>query len=813
MNSHTLIGPDKLFPPQAELLAQGFRESTENWLICTPTGSGKTLMAEWALESSLRKGLRGAYLAPLKAIVDERLQDWRTKFPCAEVGLYTGDSVRDGAGQAPREERLLLFTPEKLAAYLSNWKRHLPWLAELDSVVIDELHLLGDNNRGATIEALIGRLQRINPFIRIVGLSGTLSNAEEIASWMGARLFRSEWRPIPVENRIRRFKKVADKPEILLEEIAETLRDNGKVLVFVNSRRRSEWLAEYVRSNGISAECNHAGLSKADRRGSQTRMREGQMEVLIATSTLEMGVNFPARKVVVYDAYGFNGESFAPLTIQRYRQYAGRAGRAGFDLQGEAVLLVPSWFKNATRYLHGDPEPVRSSLFNTNSLLREILCEVSTRLSISEDHLETNFASRTFWRRQDGVRDLGLFTKHLLTAGLIKEKEKGDAVYLSATALGRIATQMQISPRSVTLFADFYKESPNPEPFDLLLIACLCIEATPKLGLLYEEIEGISETLAPIASHLLDMPPDKLFVPGRGLNEKGLLAGLKGAVLIYRHTIGESIDNLAEAYDCYAVDIEMLKRNLGWVLDAAARIFAVLNDGGKGKTKAEETKPKPSLHSEIASALKLTIQYGIPHDSLELVAIPGIGPKRAQALVAREIRSISELLLTPADQLADALKLRDSSILALLEQARAIAAPKRKTNRMESEKKQTATRTNCGADWPHDIDAYRLRRAISLRIDHVAPERIGVSGGSEPHQVRVIDDQNGSVQFMCDCGDFSKGTTNCKHILRARIELKDSFLIMLAERFTTAGNQPIRYSLDTLWMKAGHEYHSIFSSN
>ena len=136
-------------------------------------------------------------------------------------------------------------------------------------------------------------------------------------------------------------------------------------MVFVNSRRRSEQLSLWLKEHKINADCNHAGLSKEHRNRSQKSMRQGEIDVMVATSTFEMGVNFPARKVIIYDAYGFDGERFAPISIQRYRQSSGRAGRAGYDKQGESVLLLPNWHRDGDKYLTAEPEPIRSGLFST----------------------------------------------------------------------------------------------------------------------------------------------------------------------------------------------------------------------------------------------------------------------------------------------------------------------------------------------------------------------------------------------------------------------------------------------------------------
>src|SRR5207248_1401997 len=124
-------------------------------------------------------------------------------------------------------------------------------------------------------------------------------------------------------------------------------------------------------------------------------------------STLEMGVNFPARKVVVYDSFSFEGDAFGHLSVRRYLQFAGMAGRPGLDPYGESVLFAPQWDGEADQLITSAPEPVGSALFSQGPLLREILYDVSTRLSVSERHLETNFAARTLWRAQGGARNMG----------------------------------------------------------------------------------------------------------------------------------------------------------------------------------------------------------------------------------------------------------------------------------------------------------------------------------------------------------------------------------------------------------------------
>lgn len=830
---------ESLFPPQQQLLDAGFLDSRDHWLICAATGSGKTRMAEWAIERALARGFRAAYVAPLRAIVEEKSAAWQQHFGADVVGLFTGRRTTSDDTGDPHQQRLLLFTPEKLASYLQGWRRHLHWLSELDLLVVDEFHLLGDRNRGATIECLLNRLQRINPFIRFIGLSGTLSNHEEIAHWLDARVFVSSWRPIPLEHRIRHFKRATDKPDLLLEEVGETLHGGGKVLAFVNSRRRAEHLAKHLRDHGLNADFSHAGLDTDARVSTHDRMREGATDILVATSTVEMGVNFPARKVVIVDSWAFDGDAFAPITVQRYQQFAGRAGRPGLDNRGECVLFAPTWDGRQGAYATATPEPVKSGLFSTDNLLREILYEVAGRLSVSERHLETNFASRTFWRHQGGQNSLRLFVRNLVVDGLLQERDKDDNTYLSCTPLGRVTTQMLVSPRTVVLIAGLLRELPVATDFDLLLAACLCPEATPKLGFNFEEIDGLADTVLTAESLLLDREPDRLKDLHRGVTERSILSALKCATILWLHTRSQSLEDLALQFDGYPSDLAALKSNAVWVLEAAQRVFGVLLDAAHRAETADDEPPREkrseSPIERRCEHLRLMLEYGIPEHALGLVDLPQVGSRRAQRLCLAGLLNAAQVAALPPTELAAILRCGAKTAELIHAAARGVrvpVSPQRPTyspathsslgNHSEAPHGGASGREAASPPpltrapeaplrllpgWPADIDPYRLRRALELEITHVSPEVVHVAGGAEPHAVTVTEDARRSRTYTCDCADFAKGTRNCKHVLRARLALRDDRnLRPLLDRLSDRTRKPLRHSLADLWLKVGRHY-------
>ncbi len=800
-------------------MRHGFQSSQEHWLICMPTGSGKTMVGEWALGASIGNGLLGVYIAPLKAIVEERLSDWQRRFPDLSIGLFTGDRFGGKATGSPDDHHLLLLTPEKFASYLQNWKSHLSWISRVGSLVVDECHLLGDSGRGAGLECLLTRLRRLNPFARIVGLSGTLANAEKIAGWLGARLFHSEWRPIPVEHRIVRFSKPTDKQDLLLHELQQTIASGGRALVFTNSRRRSEQLASFLAASGIRTAFTHAGLDPGKRQAAQSGLREGSVDVLTTTSSLEMGVNFPARKVIIYDSYGFNGESFGPLPVARYLQAAGRAGRAGLDPVGESVLFIPKWAGADPDYAARIPEPISSGLFHRKRLTQQLLVEVTGRLSISEEHLSTNFWKRSLWQAQGGAADLPRLVEDLIQIGLLRRDSK-TGQYLSETSLGRIACQMVVEPATISLLRWFFDAVECPTEFDVLLVACLAEECTPRLGFNFEEIDSMTNTLTSVPSHLLDSPVSLLQnLPGH-IHHRTLLSAIKSAVLIHRHTSGESLEDLATEFDAYPYDLALLRQNAGWMLAVAQRVFGCLWKA-REKELAEEDEipagesetplPSKSLHQQICALLSVMVQYGVPRVAVDLVKIPGIGRKRVHALMNEGIQSLGDFLSRPPSTLAKCLGVKIKTFAPMRAAAEELLAFEEMDDPFALDFAPVALPTAPALlqKWPRDIDPYRLRRALELNVDHCSAETVRVSGGAEPHRVNVAQNALRKNIYTCDCADFAKGHQQCKHILRARLELQDSadLLPLLRDLSgTDTSARPLRYALGEIWMSAGSLY-------
>ena len=166
---------------------------------------------------------------------------------------------------------------------------------------------------------------RLNPFLRVTGLSATLGNPTELADWLGGVCYCNSDRRIPLEWKIVTFSDAKLKSEIAWDEIERNLKAAGQSLVFVQSRRRAEELAMNWKKTGCRVEFHHAGMYVQDRINVEQAFRSRQLEVLVATPTLEMGVNLPARQVVLYDIQTFDGSAFVPMKSNSVWQKAGRS--------------------------------------------------------------------------------------------------------------------------------------------------------------------------------------------------------------------------------------------------------------------------------------------------------------------------------------------------------------------------------------------------------------------------------------------------------------------------------------------------------
>jgi helicase len=186
----------KLRPAQEKAIKKGLL-NRKSLLVCTPTASGKTLIAELAALKSIIEGNgKAIYIVPLKALASEKYKDFKNRYGnIAKVALSIGDI--DSSDSYLVDYDLIITTSEKLDSLI---RHHAPWLSLISTIIIDEIHLLNDPGRGPTLEILITILRQLLDKAQIIGLSATIGNPEELADWLKAGLVIDNWRPVKLHK-------------------------------------------------------------------------------------------------------------------------------------------------------------------------------------------------------------------------------------------------------------------------------------------------------------------------------------------------------------------------------------------------------------------------------------------------------------------------------------------------------------------------------------------------------------------------------------------------------------------------------------
>ncbi|MDP9241556.1 MAG: DEAD/DEAH box helicase [Actinomycetota bacterium] len=397
----------------------------ESVLVAAPTGSGKTVVAEFAVERALEGGGKAFYTTPLKALSNQKFGDFVARYGAPRVGLLTGDNSINA--DAP----VVVMTTEVLRNMLYEQSRTLEGLG---SVIMDEVHYLQDPYRGAVWEEVLIHLPLS---VSVVCLSATISNAEQFGEWIGTlrgttRVVIEERRPVPLEHHyltgrelhamhVERDGEAVANPYIVSleheelrvsthrrrsdgrrqveyrrrpreghrrvyvphrEEVVEILEDAGMLpaIYFVFSRAGCDRSVQYVMQSGVrltsreeaqrirdfaemraawmdeddlhtlgfyefveafsaGVASHHAGMIPIFKETVEEMFEAGLVKVVFATETLSLGINMPAKTVVIEDLWKFQGERHEVLTPGEYTQLTGRAGRRGIDEIGHAVVL------------------------------------------------------------------------------------------------------------------------------------------------------------------------------------------------------------------------------------------------------------------------------------------------------------------------------------------------------------------------------------------------------------------------------------------------------------------------------------------
>jgi helicase len=763
-------------PAQAEIAESALLISGFSCILQLPTGAGKTHLAWQAMQEEVARGGRAVFVVPLRALADQVHVRWSAERPDLKLGVYTGDH----AGGVPMAEaQVLIMTPERLDACTRSWAHHWTWLPHVSLLVVDEFHLLGEGRRGARLEGTLLRFERLNPLCRWVALSATLGNRTELAGWLGALEYGSSWRPVPLTWREVTYPNPEAKRGVLIQLLREA--QGGNTLVFVQSRRRAEGLAAALREAGFVADHHHAGLAPGVRRAAEDAFTSGRIPVLVCTSTLELGLNLPCRRVVLYDLNGWDGETFAPLPVRNAWQRAGRAGRYGLDDAGEVITVRASWDRHTPAYSSGAFEPVRSALSRESFLLEQLVADISSGLLRSRAGLDRYYA-RTLAARQGLLPSLEPLLDRALQAGLLTEQSE-ERRRLNVTPAGRVAARHLLAPETVLCWAHL---ADFTTPFDLLLFTLTLPDVEVRLPVDFENLPTLRADLARVPSILLRSSPAdvtrKLGVTGRGL-----LHALHTACAVWALLHGEDEGSVAARASAYPFELRRLREEGVRILTAAGQWLA--------STAPDPADPTLNSigHATLvrrAALLRAMLAGPIGPDAATLTRVPGIGVVWARTLCTHGVPDLEALAAALPVDLSAIAHLGTKRAAGWIAAAEDLVKDWAELDTWADITPQALPAAPTALNTP--VDPYRLKRASDLTVQ-VLDHSFRVTGGQEPHLVTRRGDT-----LRCDCADHAAGHT-CKHLLAVRLRREPDLRAALT---AFQHGQSLDWSFEHLWMNA-----------
>ena len=669
-------GFEKLYPPQVDSVKSGLLDG-KSILVSAPTASGKTLIAMLAMFSYLSKNNgKVVYLSPLRALAAEKFTEFKKLEKIAlgkkiKVGVSTGDF--DGIEKNLEKSDILILTNEKMDSVI----RHgVEWIDEIGLVISDEVHLIGDENRGPTLEMILTQLKLLDSKPQIVGLSATITNSDEIANWLDCKLVKNDWRPVPLSE------GVCDGGEVTMNdgnifEVERSLRgtpidlgvqsvkQGGQSLVFAETRTRSKSLAtkaadvisqmlkknelkelektskkilsqnentEIVKTLAILVKkgvaFHHAGLNQNCREIIEKEFRNGTIKLLSSTPTLAAGVNLPARRVVISNINRYNAKigRNMPISILEYKQLCGRAGRPQYDDYGESIIVGSGNVEELTEhYINGEPEPIISKITDDKSLRTHILSVIVTHPGIKKDEILEFFLQTLggLQSRKPTIKfAIDISLRFLSSEFLIIKKGERYA----ATEFGKKTSMLYIDPLTATHFRDAVENvsQDRKHTFGFLHLISSCEEFFPKFSLRNKDYESASLLIENNSSELLE--PISEYDCSRSL-------------LALQAWITESSElSLSDSFSIESGDMHRMAEMANW-------LSYCLREISKHVDRADLLEELDDFRKRIV--------YGIREELLDLVRVKGIGRVRARILYKHKIKNLDDLAKIPVNKLAE----------------------------------------------------------------------------------------------------------------------------------------------------------------
>ncbi len=509
-------------PAQKAVIESGYLDDKSNYIICIPTASGKTVLGVLPALKTILDGGKAVYAAPLLSIQNEKVKEFKA---FEEHGITVG--------RHPSSSDLSVMVFESFDALTRfSWNT----LRDVDTLIIDEFHMIGEFTRGPTLEAAITRAKIINPSIRIIALSATLRNIEEIEGWLEGKCIEHDYRPVPLNKEVldAEMFNTKNKNDVIVKILEKSIKDKSQALSFVSTRRFTESLATYV-SKKINKKINvrqrerfkevaekilevpkrkgslptstclklaescehgvafhHAGLFNEQKEIIEDEFRNGNILMITATPSLMYGVNLPSKTVIIRDHTRWTQFGPQPIPVFDYEQMSGRAGRPQYDDVGYSYLIAKTMDEVQNlqeHYVEGDIELPNSKLVdNKDAIYRQIIAQIASTLSKNLDELVEFFGKTLYGYQMKNNPSMALFAEDslkyelenalsfLLQNGIIRATLEG----LKTTEFGNLIAKSNYSVETAVKIKEYISDVSelNVEEF----IYALC--ETPDLPLI-----------------------------------------------------------------------------------------------------------------------------------------------------------------------------------------------------------------------------------------------------------------------------------------------------------------------------------------
>ena len=509
-------------PAQKAVIKSGYLEDKSNYIICIPTASGKTVLGVLPALKTILNGGKAVYAAPLLSIQNEKVQEFKA---FEEHGI--------NVGRHPSHSDLSVMVFESFDALTRfSWNT----LRDVDTLIIDEFHMIGEYSRGPTLEAAITRAKIINPSMRIIALSATLRNIEEIEGWLEGKCIEHDYRPVPLHKEVldAEMFNTKNKNDVIVKVLEKSIKDKSQALSFVSTRRFTESLATYV-SGKINKKINveqrkrfkevadkilevpkrkgslptstclklaetcekgvafhHAGLFNEQKEIIEDEFRKGNILMITATPSLMYGVNLPSKTVVIRDHTRWTSNGPQPIPVFDYEQMSGRAGRPQFDDVGFSYLVAKTMDEAQNLqeyYVEGEIELTNSKLVdNKDAIYKQIIAQIASSLSKNLEDL-TDFFGKTLYGYQmnnnpsmalfaaDSIKyELEIALEFLLHNGIIRATPEG----LKTTEFGNLIAKSNYSVETAVKIKEYISDITEINVAEFIYALC----ETPDLPLI-----------------------------------------------------------------------------------------------------------------------------------------------------------------------------------------------------------------------------------------------------------------------------------------------------------------------------------------